>query len=142
MRNGKWPSRSSTLSPKIQRYHMFPIRCSQPPCRNIDVRNGKTTARNGTSDRGQANTAAGTTPYCSINGSSAGPRETSYKKTTTFTRIRKIVITGNDRDGMLSLKGIMFFKSALHGRARAIHGGALSWWSALHGRAQAIHGGA
>ena len=32
------PSRSSTLSPKIQRNHMLPMRCIQPPCRNIDVK--------------------------------------------------------------------------------------------------------
>ena len=28
---------SSTLSPKIHRYHMLPMTCDQPPCRNIDV---------------------------------------------------------------------------------------------------------
>src|SRR5712672_2739168 len=35
--NPPCPTRSSTLSPKIQRYHMLPITCIQPPCRNIDV---------------------------------------------------------------------------------------------------------
>jgi hypothetical protein len=28
---------SSTLLPKIHRYSMLPIRCIQPPCRNIEV---------------------------------------------------------------------------------------------------------
>ena len=32
-----WPTRSSTLSPKIQRYHMLPMTCNQLPCRNIEV---------------------------------------------------------------------------------------------------------
>ena len=32
-----WPRRSSTLSPKIHRYHMLPMTCDQLPCRNIEV---------------------------------------------------------------------------------------------------------
>jgi hypothetical protein len=37
-RNLILPSLSSTLSPKIQRYHMFPKRWSIPPCKNIEVK--------------------------------------------------------------------------------------------------------
>ena len=33
----KAPIESSVLSPKIHKNHMFPIRCIQLPCRNIDV---------------------------------------------------------------------------------------------------------
>ena len=36
-RSAGGPSQSSTLLPKIQRNHMLPIRCIQPPCRNIEV---------------------------------------------------------------------------------------------------------
>ena len=32
--NRPWPTRSSTLSPKIQKYHMLPMTCIQLPCRN------------------------------------------------------------------------------------------------------------
>lgn len=31
------PMESSTLFPKIHRYSMFPIRCIQPPCRNMEL---------------------------------------------------------------------------------------------------------
>ena len=33
-----FPNLSSMLSPKSQRYHMFPKMWPKPPCRNIDVR--------------------------------------------------------------------------------------------------------
>ena len=39
---------------------MFPIKCSQPPCKNIEVKNGNAMAANGRFVSGQANTAAGT----------------------------------------------------------------------------------
>ena len=59
-------------------------------------------------------------------------------KTRMLTTIKEIVMNGNERDGMLSLKGIIYFKPAIHGRAQAIHGGAFSW-PAIHGRARMIH---
>src|SRR5690348_11865639 len=36
------------------------------------------------------------------------PSASSYKKTKTLARMSRIVMTGNVREGMLSLKGIMF----------------------------------
>src|SRR6266851_7382124 len=37
MTKRKWPSLSSTLSPKMNRYSMFEAMCSKPPCRNMLV---------------------------------------------------------------------------------------------------------
>src|SRR5437762_7700775 len=86
---------------------MFPIKCSQPPCKNIEVRKGSATEANRRSDWGHRNTAAGTTPYCMMNGSSERPSSNSYRKTPAFARIMAIVMIGKERDEMLSLKGIM-----------------------------------
>ncbi len=41
MRKRQGPITSSTLSPKIHNDHMFPMMWAQPPCRNMQVRNGQ-----------------------------------------------------------------------------------------------------
>ncbi|MND04080.1 hypothetical protein D3C83_241980 [compost metagenome] len=55
--------RSSTLSPKIHRYSMFPPACMKPPCRNIDEKTAT-----------QEN-AAGTRPKYRMNSLTCSPSD-------------------------------------------------------------------
>src|SRR6266550_307908 len=87
--------RSSTLSPKIQRYSMLPATCRRPPCTNIDV---KTVTHE---------KAAGTRPKYSVKASTARPRESSYRNTSTLSEISEIVTYGVVREGMMSRRGII-----------------------------------
>src|SRR4029077_8280031 len=91
-----WPTRSSTLSPKIHRYHMLPITCDQLPWRNIDV----------TSVGGEK--FAGTTPNTVRNSlrSSCGS-ETSNSHAIALRTMIVIVMYGKVRDGMTSRRGII-----------------------------------
>src|SRR3954447_21555852 len=95
-----WPTRSSTLSPKIQRYHMFPITCDQLPCRNIDV-----------ISVGALN-VAGTTPYTYRNWLSvSGGIDSSNSHASAFSTMIVTVMYGVVRDGMTSRRGIIGYES-------------------------------
>src|SRR5688572_26761361 len=85
MRNLPWPKRSSTLSPKIQRYSMLPNRCAHPACMNIDVKSV------GMSPAGFAMNRSGTNAHCRMNGS---PPFISTKKNRTLAAISAYVTTG------------------------------------------------
>src|SRR4051794_5587115 len=90
--------RSSTLSPKIQRYNMFGTTCQKPAWRNMLL----TTV-------GQLNDA-GTSAYCCMNASSSGGgSSSSWKKTSALTMISPMVTMGTVRDGMTSLSGNIAF---------------------------------
>src|SRR6476659_7697629 len=87
------PSRSSTLSPKIQRYSMLPPRCTQPPCMNIDVKSV------GKSAEGWLRNRLGTNAHCLTKGS---PPPSSMKKNRTFRAISEYVTIGKIRSPLLS----------------------------------------
>ena len=75
---------------------MLPRKCSQPACRNIDVKIVRTPNR------------AGTAPYTCMNFSSAGVDSDCSKRNAILLRtMNEIVKKGNVRDGMTSRSGIM-----------------------------------
>src|SRR3990172_7024383 len=80
-----WPKRSSTLSPKIHKYSIFPPRCSHPACMNMDVKIVRD------SPKGSARKRDGTKAQRSIK---ASPPLSSSKKTMAFNAIRIRVTTG------------------------------------------------
>src|SRR5262245_14411451 len=89
---------------------MLPIRCSQPPWRNIEVQNGRMRAVAGTCNGGPLRSRTGTTPNEAMKASRfRGPRDNSKKKASTFKMMRLRFTIGKLLDGTLSLKGIMAF---------------------------------
>src|SRR5262249_55895657 len=94
--NRPCPKRSSTLSPKIHRYHMLPITCDQLPCRNIDVK------------RVETRKWVGTTPYASRKpGSTSLASDSSNNQAVAFRMMMLTVTKGVVRDGMMSRSGII-----------------------------------
>src|SRR3954464_13380631 len=90
-----WPTRSSTLSPKIHRYHMFPSTCDQLPCRNIDVISVG------------AVKYAGTTPNRVRNSlSTSCGSESSNSHANAFSAMIVTVMYGVVREGITSRRGI------------------------------------
>src|SRR6185295_7261871 len=72
---------------------MFPPRCSQPPCMNIEVNSvGKSAA-------GLARKRLGTNAHCLTK---ASPPLSSTRKNRTFNAIRQYVTIGNVRSPLLS----------------------------------------
>ena len=87
------PMRSSTLSPKIQRYHRLLIRCSQPPCKNTEVSSGRASLAVRAVQSPVKFT--GTTPYCwKRKASPSCPSEFSCRKTATLVTISASVTNG------------------------------------------------
>ncbi len=75
---------------------MFPRKCSQPPCRNIDEI---------TVDHAKA---AGTMPHSRMNPWRSAPGSiSSNRKARAFRTMMTIVTTGVVRDGITSRRGIM-----------------------------------
>src|ERR1700749_1055476 len=90
-----WPTRSSTLSPKIQRYHMLPSTCDQLPCRNIDVMSVG------------AAKYAGTTPYTVRNSFSVSCGSDNSNSHARALRVMIVMVMyGVVRDGITSRSGI------------------------------------
>ena len=83
------------MSPKIHKYSMLPRKCSQPPCRNIEV---------STDIRAKS---AGTTPYTRKNNSvTPFGNDSSNRNTRLFSTMNAIVTKGNVREGTTSFSGI------------------------------------
>ena len=76
---------------------MFPPRCSQPPCRNIETNIVMTF---GSSAPGRFQKRAGTKATLNSAGSSCGPSETSQKNINTLTTMRTMLTTGVVRRGL------------------------------------------
>src|SRR5438132_1542967 len=85
---------------------MLPIKCSQPPCKNIELNKGKTFSLN-ENNCGHSVYRTGTMPALSIKFSRSGPSFNSWKNTTRLITINARVTTGKRRDGMLSRRGSM-----------------------------------
>lgn len=105
--------RSSTLSPKIYRIHIFDIIWPQPPCRNILVIKGlmmvmRMSCRLLTSERRME---SGIRPYWYINASDwfVSRKKTSNKKTPILITMSNQFTTGYEFDWMVSFRGINIF---------------------------------
>src|SRR5262245_2715968 len=118
--------RSSTLSPKIHRYHMFPMKCIQPPCRNMDVMSVATSTGMDVSPASDANSRPGTTPHSRRNSGMFSPSESSYRNAIRFARMIARVTTGILCAGLSSRSGIIGRVRAWVGRrgGRENHGSA------------------
>ena len=73
---------------------MLPIRCSQPPCRNIDVSSVSSSTGSDVSPVSAANRRPGTTPQSRRNSCVPSASDSSYTKTSTFARMMPRVTNG------------------------------------------------
>src|SRR6266851_10454240 len=114
MTKRKWPSLSSTLSPKMNRYSMFEAMCSKPPCRNMlvnSVVSGEPSGGGGPTRVPGCVNSTGTTPADRNRLSSAAvlPKPSSNTNATTFSSRMASITHGKLRRGSpgSSLTGII-----------------------------------